>query len=102
MKLKTLTVAAIMCLPMFTQAADIDAGKAKTGMCVGCHGVNGKDSIPMYPNLAGQNAAYLESAIKAYKKKDRKGGQAAIMYGMVAALTDEDIKNIAAYYASLK
>jgi cytochrome c553 len=57
--------------------------------------------IPTYPNLAGQKAAYLESSIKAYKTQERKGGQAALMYGMVAALSDDDIANLAAYFSSL-
>ncbi|NTS75517.1 cytochrome c [Catenovulum sp. SM1970] len=83
-------------------AADIEAGKAKTAMCVACHGADGKSVMPIYPNLAGQNAAYIESALHAYKKGQRTGGQAGIMAGMAAALTDQDIKNIAAYYSSLK
>jgi len=102
MKVKVALFSALMCLPLFSNAADIAAGKAKTAVCASCHGANGKAIMPMYPNLAGQNAAYLELAIKAYKTQDRKGGQAAMMYGMVAGLSDADIKNIAAYYASLK
>jgi cytochrome c553 len=57
--------------------------------------------IPTYPNLAGQNEQYLVHALKAYKAKDRSGGQAAIMQGQAAALSDEDIANVAAYFASL-
>ena len=102
MKFKVALVTALMCLPMYGNAADIAAGKAKTAMCAACHGADGKAIMPIYPNLAGQNAPYLEAAMKAYKKQERKGGQSAVMYGMVAALTDADIKNIAAYYASLK
>lgn len=83
-------------------AGDIEAGKAKAAMCAACHGADGKAMIPTYPNLAGQNAPYLEAAIRAYKSGERKGGQAAIMAGMAAALTDQDIANLAAYYASLK
>lgn len=83
-------------------AVDIAAGKAKTAMCVACHGKDGIAAVATYPNLAGQQAKYLESSIKAYKNKQRTGGQAPVMYGMVAALSDADISNIAAYYASLK
>jgi cytochrome c553 len=82
-------------------AADIDAGKASSAMCVGCHGTNGISMIPTYPNLAGQKAAYLESALKAYKSKERAGGNAAIMWGLAAPLSDADIANLAAYYQSL-
>ncbi|MFL0795947.1 MAG: cytochrome c [Cellvibrionaceae bacterium] len=83
-------------------AGDPVAGQAKAGMCAGCHGAKGVAAIPTYPNLAGQNAAYLELAMKAYKAKQRTGGQANIMMGMVATLTDQDIANLAAYYSSLK
>lgn len=82
-------------------AADIAAGKAKSATCVACHGANGISAVPMYPNLAGQKAAYLESALKAYKTQDRKGGNAAIMWGMAAPLSDADMANLAAYYESL-
>ena len=80
-------------------AADIAAGKAKAGLCVGCHGVAGISMIPTYPNLAGQKAAYTAKQLKAFKAKTRNDPS---MAGIVSALTDADIENIAAYYASLK
>ena len=83
-------------------AGDAAAGKGKVAACAGCHGMNGKAMVPTYPNLAGQNAAYLEGALKAYKTQERKGYQAAIMYGMAAALSDKDIADISAFYASQK
>lgn len=87
---------------MVVAAGDIEAGKAKgTSVCAACHGANGLSPIPSYPNLAGQNEAYLVSALKAYKAKERNGGQAAIMQGQAAALSDQDIANVAAYFASL-
>ena len=82
-------------------AADAEAGKAKAAVCAACHGQNGLAQIPTYPNLAGQNEQYLVSAITAYKNKQRSGGQAAIMQGQATGLSDEDIANLAAYYASL-
>ena len=63
---------------------------------------NGVAMVPNYPSLAGQNAAYLEGALKAYKTQERKGYQAAIMYGMAAALSDQDIANLAAFYSEIK
>ncbi len=81
---------------------DAAAGQVKAGMCAGCHGSKGVAAIPTYPNLAGQNAPYLEAAMKAYKAKQRTGGQANIMASMVATLTDQDIANLAAYYSALK
>jgi cytochrome c553 len=98
---KVLLLAAATLFAATTFAADIEAGKAKSAVCAGCHGAEGISMIPIYPNLAGQKAAYLESSLKAYKAQDRKGGQAPIMYGMVATLTDADIANLAAYFESL-
>ena len=83
-------------------AGDAAAGKAKAIACVGCHGQNGIAMVPTYPSLAGQNAAYLEGALKAYKTQERKGYQAPIMYGMAAALSDQDIANLAAFYSEIK
>lgn len=83
-------------------AGNADAGKGKIAVCASCHGANGIAMVPTYPSLAGQNAAYLEGALKAYKTQERKGYQAPIMYGMAAPLSDQDIADIAAYYASLK
>lgn len=83
-------------------AGDPAIGKAKSAVCTSCHGANGKATIPTYPHLAGQNARYLESSIKAYRDGQRKGGQAVIMAGMVSSLTDEDIAHLAAYFSSLK
>lgn len=97
-----LSAATVVFLSSEALAGDVAAGKAKAGMCGACHGAAGIASVGIYPNLAGQNAPYLVSAIKAYKDKNRSGGQAPMMYGMVAALSDADIDNIAAYYSSLK
>lgn len=81
---------------------DAQAGEQKAMMCVACHGASGKVSVPMYPNLAGQNEKYLEHSLQAYKKGERSGGQAEIMKAYVSGLSDEDISNLAAYYASMK
>jgi cytochrome c553 len=79
-------------------AADIAAGKVKAAVCAACHGANGISIIPDYPNLAGQKVKYLESSIKAYRDGERKN---PIMSPMAAGLTDADVANIAAYFASL-
>ena len=83
-------------------AGDAAAGRAKSVMCAGCHGRNGIATFPNYPSLAGQNAAYLKGALKAYKSRERKGYQAAIMYNMAAALSDQDIANLATFYSEIK
>ncbi|MGP4132572.1 c-type cytochrome [Pantoea tagorei] len=48
---------------------DVNAGAQKSAACTACHGAQGKSSVPLYPSLAGQNAAYLNHALQAYKKR---------------------------------
>lgn len=81
-------------------AGDAAAGKEKASRCQACHGVAGKAAMPLYPHLAGQNPAYLAHALQAYKKGERKGGQAEVMKAFVAGLSDKDIDDLAAWYAS--
>ena len=87
-------------------AGDAAAGKAKSVTCVACHGANGitppNFAAMGYPNLAGQNAKYIEAQLKAFKAGQRTGGMSAVMAPMAAPLTDADIANLAAYYESLK
>ncbi|MFM2590735.1 c-type cytochrome [Vibrio sp. TBV020] len=83
-------------------AGDAAAGQAKAAVCAACHGADGIAVIPGYPNLKGQNEQYIVSSIKAYKNKERTGGLAAVMQAQAAMLSDDDIANLAAYYASLK
>lgn len=83
-------------------AGDIEAGKAKAAVCAACHGADGMAVIPGYPHLKGQNEQYLVSSLNAYKAKQRNGGLAAVMQAQAAMLSDADIANLAAYYASLK
>lgn len=93
------SVAALSFIPMQAKAADIEAGKAKAATCAACHGANGISAIPTYPNLAGQKPLYIIAQLKAFKSGERKN---AMMAPMASMLSDEDMENIAAYYASLK
>ena len=87
------------------QAADIvgnaKAGQGKVSMCIGCHGIPGyRTAYPevyRVPMLGGQNAPYLESALRAYRKGDRHFDS---MHAIAASLSDQDIADIAAYYAA--
>lgn len=79
-------------------AADIEAGKAKSAACAACHGGTGISPTPIWPNLAGQKEQYLLAQLKAFKDGTRQNAQ---MAPMVAGLSDEDMANLAAYYASL-
>ncbi|MDD9154872.1 cytochrome c [Aliivibrio sp. S4TY2] len=83
-------------------AGDAAAGKAKSAICASCHGADGIAVIPGYPNLKGQNAQYIESSLKAYKNKQRSGGNSAVMQPMAAILSDTDMANLAAYYSAMK
>ncbi len=82
----------------FCSAGDIAAGKAKAATCVGCHGMKGISNAPNYPNLAGQKEKYLIIAINSYRSGSRND---PTMKAMVAALNDDDVSNLAAYFASL-
>lgn len=77
---------------------DAAAGKAASAVCAGCHGVDGVAAIKTYPNLAGQGAPYLLKQLMEFKSGDREN---AIMAGMVAALDQTAMENLAAYYAGL-
>jgi len=83
--------------PVF--AGDAEAGKAKAVTCAACHGANGISAIPLYPNLAGQKEAYIAQQLRNFKSGERNN---AIMKGMVMALSDADMDNLAAYYANMK
>lgn len=80
-----------------------DAGKNKNAMCVGCHGIPGyKASFPAVysaPMIAGQNGKYIENALLAYQKGERKH---PTMKAIASSLTAQDMADLAAYYASLK
>lgn len=80
---------------------DVEAGEAKSAVCAACHGANGISAVPIYPNLAGQKEAYLANVLEAYKTQERKGANAAVMWGVAGGLSEQDIANLAAYYASL-
>jgi cytochrome c553 len=79
---------------------DAAAGKAKAGTCAGCHGAKGEgNKAAKNPALAGMKEEQLIQALKDYKSGARAN---AVMKGMVASLSDQDMANLAAYYASLK
>jgi len=63
------------------------AAPDKVKICTACHGVDGKAVLSPYPNLAGQNHAYLMYALKVYKAGSRSGGFANIMQQQAASLT---------------
>lgn len=79
-------------------AGDAQAGKAKAGACAGCHGAHGEGKKP-YPALAGRSESELVQALQDYKSGKRAN---PIMKSFATPLSDQDMANLAAYYASLK
>ncbi|MFL2849639.1 MAG: c-type cytochrome [Pseudohongiellaceae bacterium] len=81
---------------LFAQG-DAAAGQAKSALCATCHGADGNSQLSINPKLAGQNASYLVKQLKDYKSGARVN---PTMTAMVAALTDQDVLDIAAWYSS--
>ena len=73
-------------------------GAKKAAPCEACHGKDGNGIAPNYPALAGQYQDYLEQVLHEYKDGQRTN---AIMNGMAAPLSDQDIKDLAAHFSSL-
>lgn len=81
-------------------ATDLQAGKALVRRtCYACHGMNGISSMSLYPNLAGQKRRYLAAQLRAFRDGSRRN---PIMSLIAAHLTDAQIKDVAAYFASLE
>lgn len=100
MKTSILGVTLLLSLGLAGEAladAKAAADKART-LCAGCHGPNGRSVNPVWPHLAGQQAAYLAKTLQDYKSGAR---QDLNMAAMVSGLTDQEIEDLAAYYAAL-
>ena len=106
MKFHNLIVTAVAGITLAASAAasavgDAAAGKQKTAMCQGCHGIPGyKTAFPAVyhvPKLGGQHAGYLAKALQAYRSGERSHPS---MRGIAAGLSDKDIADLAAYYAA--
>ncbi len=98
MKIVALLMSGCLALAGNAHAADIAAGKAKAAVCAACHGDNGIGTAPLYPNLAGQKAPYLLKQLKAFKAGERTDQSMTLF---VTPLSEADMENIAAYFASL-
>lgn len=83
---------------------DPEAGKAKSMVCAACHGNDGNSMIPMNPKIAGQHEGYLYKQLSEFKLASQTGGKEgrnnAVMNGMAEPLSDQDMKDLAAYFAS--
>ena len=101
MSLRAALILALACLATAAHAGDGDvaAGRQKAAACAVCHGPLGLATLPDAPNLAGQPAIYLAAQLRAYRGGTR---QHEVMTLMAKPLSDADINNLAAWYASLK
>ncbi|QFU17327.1 c-type cytochrome [Microvirga thermotolerans] len=79
-------------------AADRDAGRRTAVVCQACHGLDGLSKNPEAPNLAGQVESYLVKALRDYRSEARRNESMNIV---AKDLSDADIENVAAYYASI-
>lgn len=95
-----LGLAALVVTSPFAQAGDITAGRIVMLNCQSCHGTDGLATVFYAPNLAGQKEDYLLKSLKAYKAGARK--VVPLMSQLVKSLSDEDMANVAAYYAAIK
>lgn len=82
---------------------NVKAADYKVSMCIGCHGIPGyKATFPevfSVPMIGGQSAKYIENALKAYQKGERKN---PTMRGIASSMSDQDMADVAAYYAQQK
>lgn len=100
--MKTLILAVLATLACVSGSAlaqgDAEAGAAKAGVCAGCHGTDGKGLQPTYPNIAGQHPSYIAKQLTNYRDGEREN---QLMYPIAQGLSDEDIVNLAAYFAEM-
>lgn len=88
--------AAVLVAPAAAQ--DRQAGRRAAVACQACHGLDGLSKLPDAPHLAGQPEAYLVRALRAYRSGERRHETMSVA---AQALSDEDIRNLAAYYAAI-
>ena len=101
--MKTLaSLSLALCLGFFVLAAgadgSADAGKGKAAVCGACHGTDGNSASPQFPKLAGQNASYIAAQLAAFKANTQR--QNPIMHGQAQALSEQDMQDVAAYFAA--
>lgn len=110
--IRTSALAILLATSFIAHASEEAKGKADPAkgkiiaetICVACHGADGNSSAAANPHLAGQGAEYLYKQLKNFKAMEGKPAARnnAIMAGMVASLSDEDMRNVAAWFASQK
>lgn len=105
MSARTLLAVAAVCISPFAFAVEgnAEAAKDKVAMCIGCHGIPGYQTVFLktykVPMIGGQYPEYIVAALQAYKTGDRSHPS---MKGIAASLSEQDMADIAAYYAGQK
>jgi cytochrome c553 len=85
--------------PALAQSGDVRAGRQKALQCQTCHGLDGLGKLPEAPHLAAQPAVYLVKALKDYRSGARKNEMMSVV---APALSDQDIADLAAYFAAIE
>lgn len=100
MRIITANLALMALAGLAAQAAAQDAarGEAKASDCVACHGALGISPNPLFPNLAGQNGAYVQLQLEKFKKGERYH---PLMTPVAESLSQQEINDLAAYYSSI-
>lgn len=105
MKTKLILASALIasCLAPWASAQESDARRLATQVCSSCHGPRGESISSAFPRLAAQQAAYVDTQLKAFRDRTRADPMAqGYMWGMASQLDDAAIKSLAAYYAAQK
>jgi cytochrome c553 len=89
----------VIAMPVIAKG-NIEAGKQKAVVCAACHGPDGNSTNSLWPKLAGQHQDYIVKQLKEYKEGKKRN--APEMTGMVAGLSEQDMHDLAAFYASQK
>ncbi len=102
-----LLLAATLAAPALAEEAkgpakpDLAKGQSiSTTVCAACHTNDGSRGAPANPILQGQHPEYIAKQLADFKSGKRQGGQAVVMKGFAATLSDEDMRNVAAFYAT--
>lgn len=97
--MRLLAAAVLAAIACTAGAADIEAGKKKAALCQACHGPEGNSVVPANPSIAGQPAQFISTALFFFREGNRKD---PLMSPIAAQLSNADMNDIAAYFASTK
>lgn len=85
-----------------TAVSTVEAGHQKSQVCATCHNQDGNSTVPAWPKIAGQSEKYLIEQLKEYRKGDKGNRFNPVMYNLVTNLSDQDIEDLATFFASQK